>query len=89
MRSTSQGGIHTQTQELILAFFLIAGIAMIAGFAAAGRLYSYNLDLYRKWGWTGLARIWVERRSWWLPTCRAICLTLGVVFLVIAAWALS
>lgn len=51
------------SQDLVFAFFLVAGIAMMIGFSMAGRLYDYNLHLYRKWGWTEFAHSWEERKS--------------------------
>lgn len=80
------GGIDMNV--IILATFVTLGIAMIIVTIFIGRLYDYELQLYRKWGWTKLATKWGARKKWWLPICRACCLVIAVISFVIVYWAL-
>lgn len=72
----------------VLGLFMLCGIAMVIGYAFAGRIYNYTLRLYMKWGWSELAERWSERKSWWLPTCKAVCLILAVISFAAALWVL-
>ena len=73
---------------IIYAFFVTLGCAMIIVAIFIGRLYDYELNVYRKWGWTRLAATWSARKRWWLPICRACCQVISVLSFIIAYWVL-
>ena len=52
---------------------------MVIGATFTDYLYELNLLFYKRFGWFGLAETWKNRKTWWLPTSRGICIGIAVV----------
>ena len=68
--------------EWHLCLTLLAACCFVGLMLPASRLYDWEMELFRKWGWNDFATGWEKRKSWWIPMARAIMGILGLACLI-------
>jgi len=59
---------------MLLALCCLVGLML-----PMSRIYDWEMNLFRKWGWNKLATTWENRKSWWLPMAKTIMANLGII----------
>ncbi len=65
--------------------FVVAlfSIACVTGLVLAEQIYTLDLWLYRKWGWSNLADRWEKRKPWWIVVSRSVMGVIAIAGIVI------
>jgi len=63
---------------------LIAGVIIAAFIPFMRKLFDFDIRLYRKWGWNGLADRWEGRKERWVPITQWICGILALAMILAA-----
>jgi hypothetical protein len=60
----------------------LASIICVIAIVLAEQIYTLDLWLYRKWGWSNFADRWEKRKPWWIFVSRMIAGAFAIAGLV-------